>query len=57
MTLYQKNSRRILKDTRYEKLQLIPCSIMISITKERGTCFSNFMSFQKGMNEGLDTYN
>jgi hypothetical protein len=37
------------------KLASIPCSIIISITKERGTHFSIVMVPQNGINEGLDT--
>jgi hypothetical protein len=37
------------------KLASIPCSIIISITKERGTHLSIVMVPQNGINEGLDT--
>lgn len=34
----------------------VPCSIIISITRDRGTCFSIVTVPQKGMNEGLETF-
>jgi hypothetical protein len=37
------------------KLASVPCSIIISITKERGTHLSIVMVPQNGINEGLDT--